>query len=192
MRRLHALAFAALLLAACGSGTTTVETVPVAHETPQTAVSRLPVRWADENRTAFYAAHLWRSVTVWRYASALRYASAVDAAYDAARQRAAVETAPPVSTPRKSSPSRASGSVDASGRCGGSLPPCYVMMRESRGDIRAENPTSSASGKWQFIDSTWAGFGGYARASHAPESVQDEKARQLWAGGAGCSHWSAC
>lgn len=80
----------------------------------------------------------------------------------------------------------------ATGRCGGDLPPCYIMRRESGGNIRAENPHSSASGKWQFIDSTWRGFGGYARASLAPESVQDALARQLWAGGRGCSHWSAC
>ena len=59
-------------------------------------------------------------------------------------------------------------------------------------DARARNPSSTASGKWQFLDSTWAGFGGYASAYLAPESVQDAKARILWAGGAGCSHWSAC
>jgi hypothetical protein len=79
-----------------------------------------------------------------------------------------------------------------SGACGGSLPPCYVMMRESGGDITAQNPTSTASGKWQFLDSTWAGYGGYAKARYAPEHVQDAKAAALWAGGAGCSHWSAC
>jgi len=62
-------------------------------------------------------------------------------------------------------------------------------MRESRGDINAENPVSSASGKWQFIDSTWAGFGGYAHASDAPESVQDARARAVWAGGGGASNW---
>jgi hypothetical protein len=78
------------------------------------------------------------------------------------------------------------------GQCGGSLPPCYVMMRESRGNIRAANPRSSARGKWQFLRSTWANFGGYASADLAPEQVQDAKARQLWAGGRGCSHWSAC
>ena len=76
--------------------------------------------------------------------------------------------------------------------CGGDLPPCYVKQRESGGDYNAQNPTSSASGAWQFLDSTWAGFGGYARAVLAPPEVQDEKARLLWAGGAGCSHWSAC
>lgn len=78
------------------------------------------------------------------------------------------------------------------GRCGGGLPPCYVMERESGGNIRAENPTTTASGKWQFIDATWNGFGGYSHASRAPESVQDARARQVWAGGAGCANWAAC
>src|SRR5690606_11154838 len=62
--------------------------------------------------------------------------------------------------------------VPSSGRCGGDLPPCYVMMRESGGSLTAQNPSSTASGKWQFLDSTWAGFGGYASAYLAPESVQ--------------------
>ena len=81
-------------------------------------------------------------------------------------------------------------SEPSSGRCGGDLPPCSVMQRESGGDIRAENPSSSASGKWQFIDGTWNNYGGYAHASDAPESVQDAKARELWADGSGCGHWS--
>jgi hypothetical protein len=78
------------------------------------------------------------------------------------------------------------------GSCGGNLPPCYVMMRESRGSLTAENPVSTASGKWQFLDSTWGGYGGYSHAADAPESVQDARAREVWAGGAGCSNWSAC
>ena len=63
------------------------------------------------------------------------------------------------------------------------------MMCESKGNIRAQNPTSSASGKWQVINSTWNGYGGYATAASAPESVQDAFARQLYAGGAGRGHW---
>jgi hypothetical protein len=63
------------------------------------------------------------------------------------------------------------------------------MQCESGGNIRAENPTSSASGKWQIIDGTWNGYGGYSRASDAPESVQDERAAQIYAGGRGRSQW---
>lgn len=119
------------------------------------------------------------------YAEAARQAQAAEAARRDAADAAAERRAAPPDTP-------AAESVGSNGRCGGDLPPCWVMMRESGGNIRARNPSSSASGKWQFIASTWAGFGGYSEAYLAPESVQDAKARILWAGGAGCAHWSAC
>lgn len=56
-----------------------------------------------------------------------------------------------------------------------------VIGHESinQGLYRAENPSSTASGAYQFIDETWqtqsrrAGFRGYARASQAPPRVQD-------------------
>lgn len=73
--------------------------------------------------------------------------------------------------------------------CGGNLPPCSVMWCESGGDITARNPRSSASGKWQVIDSTWHRFRGYARAYLAPEQVQDERAAQIWDGGRGARQW---
>lgn len=67
------------------------------------------------------------------------------------------------------------------------------------GGYLAQNPYSSASGAYQFLDSTWrnvapkAGHPGYARAVHAPWYVQDAVAlwlvenggRSAWAG-TGC------
>lgn len=92
--------------------------------------------------------------------------------------------------------------------CGGTLPPCWVMDRENpnrdltvyNGGSHHEpgytggNPEgdSTASGKWQFLRSTWNGFGGFVNAADAPASVQDAKARELWADGRGCRAWSAC
>jgi hypothetical protein len=69
--------------------------------------------------------------------------------------------------------------IYGSGKCGGDLPPCWIMNRESRGIITAQNPESSASGKWQILDSTWGGYGGYTHAKDAPEWVQDAKARSM-------------
>jgi hypothetical protein len=56
-----------------------------------------------------------------------------------------------------------------------------IRAIESGGDYTAESTTSSASGAYQFIDSNWGGYGGFARASHAPPAVQDAKAAE-WAG----------
>ncbi len=64
---------------------------------------------------------------------------------------------------------------------------------------QAQNPYSTASGAYQFLDSTWrnvsasAGHGGYRRAKDAPHEVQDAVAlwtfhnigRSPWAG-SGC------
>lgn len=47
-------------------------------------------------------------------------------------------------------------------------------------DYRNQNPSSTASGAWQFLDSTWAGYGGYSRAMYAPPAVQDAKARLVF------------
>lgn len=83
----------------------------------------------------------------------------------------------------------ATGSVNGY-PCGGDLPTCSILRCESGGDPTAKNPTTSASGLWQILRSTWARFGGYLEAWMAPPSVQNEKARLIWNGGAGRSQWS--
>lgn len=65
-----------------------------------------------------------------------------------------------------------------------------IRQCESGGDYTDANPTSSASGAWEFLDSTWADFGGYPRAMDAPPSVQDEKAHIVFAAD-GTTPWAA-
>lgn len=74
----------------------------------------------------------------------------------------------------------------------GSLPAVFqrIVQCESGGNPRAQNPTSSASGLFQFIDGTWANFGGYAHAKDAPVSVQIAKAEQVYAA-RGTQPWNA-
>ena len=127
-------------------------------------------------------------------------------------EKAEAAEAPAPSSGSKQAPeapasSGAPAPAASSGSCGGDLPPCYVLNRESGGDARIWNGgcyapvghlgsspcgSSSASGLWQFVRGTWGGYGGYVNAADAPPSVQNAKARELWAGGAGCGHWGAC
>jgi hypothetical protein len=127
-------------------------------------------------------------VTLWndtiRWNNALRWNVVV--------RRNAETVTHPVGVPQATGRSTRHVAVFAavSGDCGGSLPSCCVLRRESGGNIRAQNPVSSASGKWQFLDSTWGGYGGYQHAKDAPADVQDARARIVFAGGAGASHWA--
>ena len=51
-----------------------------------------------------------------------------------------------------------------------------IRTLESGGDYSARASGSSASGAYQFVDLTWAGYGGYPQAWQAPPAVQDAKA----------------
>jgi len=78
------------------------------------------------------------------------------------------------------------------GACGGSLPPCYVLARESGGDPGAVNPDSGAAGLWQMLRSTSQALGYDRPMNEYDVDTQNEAARRLYANGAGCSHWQAC
>jgi murein DD-endopeptidase MepM/ murein hydrolase activator NlpD len=53
-----------------------------------------------------------------------------------------------------------------------------IRAMETGGDYGITVTTSTASGAYAFLDSSWGGFGGYARAKDAPPSVQDTKAAE--------------
>jgi len=54
-----------------------------------------------------------------------------------------------------------------------------IRYMESGGDYTVEARGSTASGAYGFLDSSWGGYGGYARAKDAPPAVQDAKAAEL-------------
>lgn len=65
-----------------------------------------------------------------------------------------------------------------------------IIECESGGDPNAHNPTSSASGLFQFLDSTWASVGGTGEARDASVSEQYMRANMLFER-AGLSPWNA-
>lgn len=70
---------------------------------------------------------------------------------------------------------------------GGWAIPEYIVMCESGGDWNAAN-RSGAAGPYQLMPEH---FGGESALSQSP-AAQHAKAAELWAGGAGASHWQAC
>jgi LysM repeat protein len=65
-----------------------------------------------------------------------------------------------------------------------------IIACESGGNPRATNPRSTASGLFQFLDSTWRSQGGKGRAKDAPVSEQYARANNLY-NKVGLSPWNA-
>lgn len=73
---------------------------------------------------------------------------------------------------------------------GGDLPAILLRIRhcESGDNYTSQNTKSTASGAFQIINGTWAGYGGYAHAKDAPPAVQDAKALMIY-NSEGTSPW---
>lgn len=78
---------------------------------------------------------------------------------------------------------RSSAWVESVRRC--------IIQRESRGNYRAQNRYSSASGAYQFLDSTWRSVTGLeGSAKDYSKERQDAAFYKLFDNGRGRSHWS--
>ncbi len=99
------------------------------------------------------------------------------------------ETSPPTAEPAENSPPTTSTSIPAPapapapaatnvtvypGQLGHIL--ATIRYMESRGNYTIAPNRGNASGAYQFIQSTWNGYGGYSHAYLAPPWVQDERA----------------
>lgn len=181
-----------VLLAACGASPTVVSTTapPIIADTFEQQLVEHPT--LDDERAARHTAHAWHEVAGQQRAAARYSAQTVHVA-----RPAVVEIV-------------GESSVNGYACGGGSLPYCWVMRRESKGVPTAVNPTGcgrrTCGGLWQFDPVTWSpgctvalwnrgacsGYGGFLYAQDAPAELQQQRAREVWQGGAGCSHWGAC
>lgn len=65
-----------------------------------------------------------------------------------------------------------------------------IRKYESGGNYQAENPNSTASGAYQFLDSTWQSVTGLSgRAKNYSPSQQDAAFYKLWNNGRGANQW---
>jgi peptidoglycan hydrolase CwlO-like protein len=106
-----------------------------------------------------------------------------------AQQAAAQQAAQAQQSQSSSSSGSGAGVGPALGPSGGWAIPYPIVLCESGGQNLPPN-SAGASGYYQIIPSTWAGFGGTGPAAYlASKAEQDAVASRIWNGGAGASDW---
>lgn len=155
-------------------------------ESPATAEEVTTVHRTGSAPSFQYQTEIGLSIgRIGRWVGGIERSRRAEAAAEAARRAAEARRAARV---HASSTRPAVVYTASTGRCGGDLPPCWVMNRESGGNINAYNPTGCGGrgcrGKWQCDPRTCSGTG--------TEEQQDAEARAVWDGGRGCRAWNAC
>lgn len=188
----HSASPAPAITAGAPSGATDLGLVRDAAAGQRASRSRAIAGKAESLRLRAEAAHraALQKAALARRAEQVRAAARRAEQAKATRLRAAAEAAP---TPIRTSTSSSSSFSDTELRirsCESGPNGSATNGRADDYDYSAQNPSSTASGAWQFLDSTWNGYGGYTHASSAPRSVQDAKARS-YIDANGYSAWEA-
>lgn len=108
--------------------------------------------------------------------------AAVAAAVERARKQREENSKPRVYKPRSPQPTYNHVAPGGIAAC--------IRKYESGGNYRAQNPSSTASGAYQFLDSTWQSVTGLpGRAMNYSPAQQDAAFWKLWNNGRGASQW---
>ncbi|WMI33415.1 hydrolase [Streptomyces phage Kenrey] len=122
-----------------------------------------------------------------RKAEAQRRVELAAAAEKARKQREA-NSKPRVYKPKVQQP-RANTNNSNNHVAPGGIAAC-IRKYESGGNYRALNPSSGASGAYQFMDGTWQSVTGLpGKAMNYSPAQQDAAFWKLWNNGRGASHW---